>query len=73
MLVVLIGVLVVMFVLAAVISERRAGQRPWDGGWWSSSVWPYADGRADSDAGSSFGGGGGFDGGGGGADGGGGC
>ena len=45
MLFVLIGVLAVMFVLAVMVSERRAGKRPWAAPFWTSSVLP-----PDSDA-----------------------
>ena len=55
MLFVLIGVLAVMFVLAVMVSERRAGKRPWAAPFWTSSVLP-----PDNDASC-----GGFDGGGG--------
>jgi len=59
MLFVLIGVLAVMFVLAVVVSERRAGKRSWDAPFWTSGVLPPDGDASCGDWGGGFDGGGG--------------
>ena len=65
MLFVLIGVLAVMFVLAVMVSERRAGKRAWDAPFWTSSVLPPDSDASCGDWGDGFDDGGGGDDGGG--------